>query len=111
MNATSKFSIRAKNGGVNPKTPSIPTRVAALDWDAMAADLDKYGVTALKSVLTPEECRSIASMYERNDNFRSTIVMASHGFGRGEYKYWSYPLPEIVSDFTHLPISSPRSSS
>ncbi|MEY2616791.1 MAG: hypothetical protein QOH78_2564, partial [Verrucomicrobiota bacterium] len=53
-----------KNGGVNTRTPSIPKRVAALDWDAMAADLDKYGVTTLKCVLTPEECRSIASMYE-----------------------------------------------
>ena len=67
MTATSKFSIRAKNGGMNAKTPSIPKRVSALDWDAMAADLDKYGVTTLKSVLTPEECRSIASMYERDD--------------------------------------------
>jgi hypothetical protein len=98
MTTTSKFSISAKNGGVNTRTPSIPKRVAALDWDAMAADLDKYGVTTLKAVLTPEECRSLASMYERDDSFRNTIVMARHGFGRGEYKYWSYPLPEIVSD-------------
>jgi hypothetical protein len=98
MTATSKASIRAKNGGVSAKTPSIQKRVAALDWDALAADLDKYGVTIVKFVLMPEECRSLASMYEREDSFRNTIVMARHGFGRGEYKYWSYPLPEIVSD-------------
>jgi uncharacterized protein len=98
MTTTSKASTKAKNGDMNAKTPSIPKRVAALDWDAMAADLDKYGVTTLKAVLTPEECGSLASMYEWDDSFRNTIVMARHGFGRGEYKYWSYPLPEIVSD-------------
>jgi uncharacterized protein len=83
---------------MNGKTPSIPNRVAVLDWNGMTTDLDKYGATIVKSVLTPEECRSLASMYERDNAFRSTIVMARHGFGRGEYKYWSYPLPEIVSD-------------
>ena len=63
----------------------------------MTKDLDSFGCTIVKSVLTREECRSLAAMYERDDIFRSTIVMARHGFGRGEYKYWSYPLPEIVA--------------
>ncbi len=72
--------------------------------------LDKYGVATLKSVLTPDENRSIASMYERDDSFRSTIVMASHGSGRGEYKYWSYPLPEIVSDLRTFLYPPGRSS-
>ena len=78
-------------------TPSIQDRILALDWAAMTSDLDSFGCTIVKSVLTREECRSIAAMYERDDIFRSTIVMARHGFGRGEYKYWSYPLPEIVA--------------
>jgi hypothetical protein len=83
---------------VSTKTPSIPDRIAALDWDAMTTDMDKYGATIVKSVLNPEECGTLASMYERDDIFRSTVVMARHGFGRGEYKYWSYPLPKIVND-------------
>jgi uncharacterized protein len=83
---------------VSTKTPSIPDRIAALDWDAMTTDMDKYGATIVKSVLNPEECGTLASMYEREDIFRSTVVMARHGFGRGEYKYWSYPLPKIVND-------------
>ena len=78
-------------------TSSISDRIVALDWAAMTRDLDSFGCTIVKSVLRREECRSIAAMYERDDIFRSTIVMARHGFGRGEYKYWSYPLPEIVA--------------
>jgi hypothetical protein len=78
-------------------TRRIQDRIVALDWAAMTRDLDSFGCTILKSVLTREECRSIAAMYKRDDIFRSTIVMARHGFGRGEYKYWSYPLPEIVA--------------
>jgi uncharacterized protein len=82
---------------VTTTTPSIRDRIAALDWAAMTRDLDSFGCTIVESVLTREECRSLAAMYERDDIFRSTIVMARHGFGRGEYKYWSYPLPEIVA--------------
>ena len=58
--------------------------------------LDSFGCTIIKSILTREECRALAAMYERDDIFRLTVVMARHGFGRGEYKYWSYP--EIVAD-------------
>jgi uncharacterized protein len=82
---------------VTTTTPSIQGRIAALDWAAMTRDLDNFGCTIVKSVLTREECRSLAAMYERDDIFRSTIILARHGFGRGEYKYWSYPLPEIVA--------------
>jgi len=82
---------------VTTTSPCIQDRIIALDWAAMTRDLDSFGCTIVKSVLTREECRSIAAMYERDDIFRSTIVMARHGFGRGEYKYWSYPLPEIVA--------------
>ena len=77
---------------------SIQDRIARLDWTAMKRELDNFGCTIVKATLSREECRSIAAMYERDDIFRSTIVMARHGFGRGEYKYWSYPLPTIVAD-------------
>jgi hypothetical protein len=78
--------------------PSIQDRVAALDWAAMTNNLDSFGCTIIKSILTSEECQSLTAMYDQDDIFRSKIVMARHGFGRGEYKYWSYPLPEIVGE-------------
>jgi uncharacterized protein len=77
---------------------SIQDRIAAVDWKAITRDLDSFGCTIIKSILAREECRSLVAMYERDDIFRLTVVMARHGFGRGEYKYWSYPLPEIVAD-------------
>ena len=77
---------------------SIQDRIARLEWTAMTRELDNFGCTIVKAALSREECRSIAAMYKRDDIFRSTIVMARHGFGRGEYKYWSYPLPAIVAD-------------
>ena len=83
---------------MNQSKSSIQGRVAALDWVAMTNSLDTFGCTIVKSVLTLQECQSLAAMYDRDDVFRSTIVMARHGFGRGEYKYWSYPLPDLVSE-------------
>ena len=80
------------------KSSSIADRIDALDWKSLGGELDSFGCTTLKSVLTRDECRTIAGMFEQNDIFRSTVVMARHGFGRGEYKYWSYPLPKIVND-------------
>jgi uncharacterized protein len=75
---------------------SIKHRIADLDWPAITESLDNYGCAIAKAVLTQGECKSLAAMYARDDIFRSRIVMDRHGFGRGEYKYWSYPLPEIV---------------
>ncbi len=80
------------------KSISIADRIHALDWKILGNELDGFGCTILKSVLTRDECRTIAAMFEQKDIFRSTVVMARHGFGRGEYKYWSYPLPNIVKD-------------
>jgi hypothetical protein len=87
-----------KEGRVTSTKSSIQERIAALDWAEMTRELDSFGCTVVKSALTGEECRALAAMYKRDDIYRSTIVMARHGFGRGEYKYWSYPLPEIVAD-------------
>ena len=89
------------------KPPSISDRIDALDWKTLTSELDSFGCTIIKSVLTCTECRAIARMFEQGDLFRSTVVMARHGFGRGEYKYWSYPLPKIVNDlrvslYSHL---------
>jgi uncharacterized protein len=72
--------------------------IAALDWDRISADLDAYGCALTGRLLSPVDCTSIASSYRADELFRSRVVMARHGFGRGEYKYFNYPLPQIVSD-------------
>jgi hypothetical protein len=74
----------------------IPARVAAIDWDQATADLDAQGCAVLKNLLAPEECRAIAALYPDEAHFRSRIVMGRHGFGRGEYQYFSYPLPALI---------------
>jgi uncharacterized protein len=72
-------------------------RVEALDWQRIAQELDAQGSVVLQSVLSPEECGGIAAMYPHDNLFRSRVVMARHGFGRGEYKYFSYPLPDMIA--------------
>jgi uncharacterized protein len=80
----------------SPSAPTIDERVAALDWQKITTDLDAYGCAVAQSMLTAEECRTLAGLYDEDRLFRSRIVMARHGFGRGEYKYWAYPLPETI---------------
>ena len=76
---------------------SLATRVEAIDWTRVAADLDASGVAPLKGLLTANECTALAELYANENTFRGTIVMARHGFGRGEYKYFAYPLPAIIA--------------
>jgi uncharacterized protein len=78
------------------KRTGIADRVAGLDWPQMISDLDGYGCAVARSVLTSKECEELGSCYDQDEHFRSRIVMARHGFGRGEYKYWTYPLPETI---------------
>jgi hypothetical protein len=73
-------------------------RLAALDWASIATHLDGQGWATLEELLTADECRGIAGLYDDERRFRSHVVMARHGFGRGDYKYFTYPLPEIVAD-------------
>jgi hypothetical protein len=75
----------------------VTTRMAAVDWQRVGDDLDRGGWAPLGRLLTAEECRSLAALYGDEASFRSTIVMARHGFGRGEYKYFAYPLPMLVA--------------
>jgi uncharacterized protein len=80
-----------------PRQPAIPQRVAALDWTAIAAALDAHGCATTGPLLTADECASLAQSYPTDSLFRGRIVMARHGFGRGEYKYFAYPLPDLVA--------------
>ena len=72
-------------------------RIGAVDWSRVSQDLDARGSAVLEGLLSPDECGSIAELYPGDSIFRSRIVMARHGFGRGEYKYFAYPLPELVA--------------
>ena len=70
----------------------------AVDWRSLEADLDRDGVSVVSGLLEADECRALASLYDGGEDvFRSKVVMARHGFGRGEYKYFDYPLPGLVS--------------
>ncbi|WP_409350598.1 2OG-Fe(II) oxygenase [Variovorax sp. Sphag1AA] len=68
-----------------------------MDWAQAEADLDDQGCALLPSLLTPGECESLAGLYGAEKPFRSRVVMERHGFGRGEYKYFAYPLPEPIA--------------
>jgi hypothetical protein len=88
MNALTKEKIPA----------SADVRVDAFDWNAVAADLDAVGCTVIPNLLLPDECVAIAQLYGTDRNFRSHVHMARHGFGRGEYKYFKYPLPDLIGE-------------
>ena len=72
-------------------------RLHGVDWEAVSAHLDAHGWALLPAVLDAGECDAIAAMYDDGERFRSHVVMARHGFGRGEYKYFAYPLPEPIA--------------
>jgi hypothetical protein len=75
---------------------SADARVGAYDWQALRGELDNYGCAVLPNLLLPEECRTIAALYPDESHFRSHIHMARHGFGKGEYRYFKYPLPDLL---------------
>lgn len=71
-------------------------RTTGLDWQAIGSELDSAGCAVLPGLLSRAECEAIAAMYPEDRPFRSRIVMSRHGFGRGEYKYFAYPLPPMI---------------
>jgi uncharacterized protein len=72
--------------------------IDTFDWQQISRSLDSEGWAVMSGLLTPAECRAAASLYDKEDGFRSEVVMARHGFGRGEYKYFAYPLPPRISE-------------
>ena len=91
MNARDDSVVTAGSG------ERVPKRVNAVDWARLARDLDAQGSAVIERLLSPLECDALVALYPRNDLFRSRIVMSRHGFGRGEYKYLSYPLPYLIA--------------
>jgi uncharacterized protein len=90
------MSVRSSFISSASAVSSPEARVAGYDWQALAGELDNYGCAVLPKLLSPEECRTIAALYPDESHFRSHINMARHGFGKGEYRYFKYPLPDIL---------------
>ena len=76
---------------------SASARVGSYDWQELSAELNGYGCAVMERLMSPEECRQIADLYLREEHFRSHIQMARHGFGKGEYRYFKYPLPDLLA--------------
>ncbi len=89
--------MRALSNGARLAAPSLSTRVASLDWPRIEAELDERGCALTGAVLTRRECAELVRGYDCEQAFRSRVEMARHGFGRGEYKYFAYPLPQPVA--------------
>jgi len=85
----------AKSGSASAK---VSERVAGLDWARIAQSLDTRGYATTGALLRGDECASLVATYAADKGFRTRVIMARHGFGSGEYKYFDYPLPQLVSE-------------
>jgi len=74
----------------------LGARIEALPWDAIGAGLDEHGFATTGPILHAGECEELAALYSSSERFRSRVVMQRHGYGRGEYQYFGYPLPSMV---------------
>jgi hypothetical protein len=85
------------------RTHQAPTETSApgiktLDWARIGDDLAAHGCAVTGPLLSEQQCAALAALYAQEESFRSRVIMARHGFGRGEYKYFAYPLPELVAN-------------
>lgn len=81
---------------ITTRTRIVSDGIEAIDWQVASADLDAQGWAILPKLLSTQACDATAGLYDTAEHFRSHVVMARHGFGRGEYKYFAYPLPTLV---------------
>ncbi len=88
-----RLAAKAEAGG-----GSLERRVAAYDWHAIGAEVDMFGCARMPNLLTADTCERLAALFLQDSHFRSHIHMARHGFGKGEYKYFNYPLPAAVAE-------------
>jgi hypothetical protein len=89
MSTTARVSVAAENRNERANT---------FDWRRISLELDNQGNAVLERLVSPDECQALAAMYPKDEFFRSRVVMGRHGFGRGEYKYFNYPLPDIIAE-------------
>jgi uncharacterized protein len=90
--------MKSRKSASSSASEGAQDRLASVDWSAVAADLDAHGCAVIGPVFAPNQCEELAASYEADGVFRSRVVMARHGFGSGEYQYFSYPLPRVVSE-------------
>jgi hypothetical protein len=83
--------------GAMAKVEQTDTGVAGIDWAGVASALDAEGHAVIRGVLSAQQCQAMAALYKADDGFRSRVVMARHGYGKGEYRYFAYPLPDLVA--------------
>jgi hypothetical protein len=76
---------------------AIAERVRTIAWEQVLKELDALGSAKITRILSEDECQALSSLYQQDNRFRSTVVMQRHGFGRGEYRYFNYPLPGVVA--------------
>jgi hypothetical protein len=89
-------STIAESGAIS--TRAAASRVDRYHWPEVSAHLDAHGWASLPALLTPDEAAATAALYDDARRFRSHVIMARHGFGRGEYKYFAYPLPASIAE-------------
>jgi uncharacterized protein len=80
------------------RPPAIAQRIESLDWGAINVELDAYGAAVIGPLLSPDQCKTLIDGYDNDHLYRSRVVMACHGFGRGEYRYFTYPLPWVIAE-------------
>jgi len=80
----------------------IMQRVEALDWNHISQALDSHGNAIIENLISSNECDALVNLYSEDNIFRSRVVMEQYGFGRGEYKYFNYPLPDIIASLRTL---------
>lgn len=86
------------NGRAKTRSHSV---VASFDWNNVVSTLDTNGNAVLPNLLTARQCDELAALYPQETGYRTRVVMARHGFGRGEYKYFAYPLPPLLDQLRH----------
>ncbi len=95
---TKDVAARAqRHRSIETKSSVLAEQIAALDWPAIVANLDEFGCAVTGPLLNTQACAALVESYDSDELFRSRVIMARHGFGRGEYKYFAYPLPQIVA--------------
>jgi uncharacterized protein len=90
------MNVQETNVPLQQANESGDDRVSRYDWHRIDTELGSYGAAVLEKLLMPKECQSIAALYSKEEHFRSHIIMARHGFGKGEYRYFKYPLPKLI---------------
>lgn len=91
------MNLQETNVPLQRSIQSEEDRISRYDWRRIDSELSSYGSAVLQKLLTPKECQQIAALYSEEEHFRSHIIMARHGFGKGEYRYFKYPLPKLLA--------------